>query len=240
MNLIASELAPKGVLRVGINLSNFLLVSGRKKNGDPKGIAPDLAAEIARDLDINVRYICFETPRELADAAVEQSWDIALIGREPERAQRINFTSAYIQIDATYLVFEESDIRNILDIDRVGVSVAVAEGTAYDLYLTRTLKNARLVRAGGLDGAYELFSGERVDALAGLRPALSENLRALNNARILDGGFTMVQQAIGVPVERTAGYDYLCAYIENAKASGLISTLISRYDVKGVTVAPCL
>ena len=240
MNLIASELAPKGVLRVGINLSNFLLVSGRKKNGDPKGIAPDLAAEIARDLDINVRYICFETPRELADAAVEQSWDIALIGREPKRAQRINFTGAYIQIDATYLVFEESDIRNILDIDRVGVSVAVAEGTAYDLYLTRTLKNARLVRASGLDGAYELFSGERLDALAGLRPALSENLRTLNNARILDGGFTMVQQAIGVPVERTAGYDYLCAYIENAKASGLISTLISRYDVKGVTVAPCL
>ena len=179
MNLIASELAPKGVLRVGINLSNFLLVSGRKKNGDPKGIAPDLAAEIARDLDINVRYMCFDTPRELADAAVEQSWDIALIGREPERAQRINFTGAYIQIDATYLVFEESDIRNILDIDRVGVSVAVAEGTAYDLYLTRTLKNARLVRAGGLDGAYELFCGERLDALAGLRPALSENLRAL-------------------------------------------------------------
>ena len=240
MNLIASELAPKGVLRVGINLSNFLLVSGRKKNGDPKGIAPDLAAEIARDLDINVRYICFDTPRELADAAVEQSWDIALIGREPERAQRINFTGAYIQIDATYLVFEESDIRNILDIDRVGVSVAVAEGTAYDLYLTRTLKNARLVRASGLDGAYELFSGERLDALAGLRPALSENLRTLNNARILDGGFTMVQQAIGVPVERTAGYDYLCAFTENAKASGLISTLISKYGVKGVTVAPCL
>ena len=240
MNLIASELAPKGVLRVGINLSNFLLVSGRKKNGDPKGIAPDLAAEIARDLDINVRYICFETPRELADAAVEQSWDIALIGREPERAQRINFTGAYIQIDATYLVFEESDIRNILDIDRVGVSVAVAEGTAYDLYLTRTLKNARLVRASGLDGAYELFSGERLDALAGLRPALSENLRALNNARILDGGFTVVQQAIGVPVERTTGYDYLSAYIENAKASGLISALISKYGVEGVTVAPCL
>ena len=240
MNLIASEVAPKGVLRVGINLSNFLLVSGRQRNGDPKGIAPDLAAEIARDLDIKARYICFDTPQEVADSAVKQLWDIAFIGHEPERGRLINFTAAYIHIDATYLVFEESNIRNILDIDRVGISVAVAGGTAYDLYLTRTLKNARLVRADGLDGAYELFSREKLDALAGLRPALLGNLKTRHNARILDGGFTIVRQAIGVPGERVAGHDYLCDYIEDAKASGLISRLISKHDVKGVVVAPCL
>ena len=240
LDTVISELAPTGILRVGINLANFLLVSGRKVNGDPDGIAPDLAVAIAEDLDVDICYVCFETPRELADAVVDQSWDIGLIGFEPARAQLIDFTAAYIQIESTYLVFKESDIETISDVDRDGVEIAVAAGTAYDLYLTRRLKNAKLVRAHGLEGAFNLFSRERLDALAGLRPGLLGNAKTLDNTKILDGGFTMVQQAIGIPARRTIGYSYLCAYVEDAKASGFIAELISRHDVEGISVASCV
>jgi polar amino acid transport system substrate-binding protein len=233
---LVAELAPTGVLRAGINLSNFLLVTGRAANGDPQGIAPDMAGEVAARLGVPVRLIPYESPGKLADAVAD--WDVGLIGAEPARAEQITFTVAYLEIDATYLVPAGSAIRTVDEVDRKGVRIAIAARSAYDLYLSRSLKNAELVRTNGLDASYELFVRERLDALAGLRPRLAQDVEKLPGARVLDGRFTAVQQAIGTPKARAASAAFLAAFVEEAKASGLVARLIQRHGVKGVDVAP--
>jgi len=184
---LVSELVPSGTLRAGINLANFLLVTGRSANGDPEGVAPDMAAEIAKRLGVPITYVPFDTPSELADAATDDAWDIGLIGAEPARAETIAFTAAYTEIEATYLVPAGSTLGGIEDVDREGVRIAVARGSAYDLFLSRNLERAELVRASGLDGSFDLFAGEKLDALAGLRPRLLSDAERLPGARILDG-----------------------------------------------------
>ena len=237
-NSAALELAPTGVLRVGINLANFLLVSGKTDEGEPLGVAPDLAAAIAKDLNVEHRFIGFDRPGELADAVVEAVWDIGLIGAEPDRARHIQFTSAYVEIEATYLIAGDSAIQTIVDVDRAGVRIAVAARSAYDLYLSRYLKRAELVRASSLEASYELFVNEELDALAGLKPRLLLDAERIPNARILDGRFTAVQQAIGTPMGRPDGFAYLCKYVERAKESGMIADLIARHNIEGLSVAP--
>jgi len=172
---IASELAPDGTLRVGINLGNILLVTGATSDGDPVGVAPDMGREIANRLGVDVSYVTFASPGEVADAGDRDEWDIALIAAEPKRAESIAFSTAYVEIEGTYLVPAGSPIQSIGDVDQPGVRIAVSNRAAYDLYLTRTLKHATLHRAEGLPGAVELFVAEKLDALAGLRPALNEN-----------------------------------------------------------------
>jgi polar amino acid transport system substrate-binding protein len=232
---VVAELAPNGVLRAGINLSNFLLVTGRAANGDPQGIAPDMAGEIAARLEVPLQLIAYESPGKLADAVAD--WDVGLIGAEPARAAQIAFSAAYLEIEATYLVPADSKIRSVDEIDRKGVRIAVAARSAYDLYLSRTLKNAELVHATGLDASYELFVREKLDALAGLRPRLVKDVHKLPGARVLEGRFTAVRQAVGTPKERVAGAAFLAAFIEEAKASGLVARLIERHGVHGVNVA---
>jgi polar amino acid transport system substrate-binding protein len=233
---LVAELAPAGVLRAGINLSNFLLVTGRAPNGDPQGIAPDMAGEVAARLGVPVRLIPYESPGKLADAVAD--WDVGLIGAEPARAEQITFTAAYLEIEATYLVPAGSTIRTVDEVDRKGVRIAIAARSAYDLYLSRSLRNAELVRTNGLDASYELFVRERLDALAGLRPRLAQDVEKLPGARVLEGRFTAVQQAIGTPKARAASAAFLAAFVEEAKTSGLVARLIQRHGVKGVNVAP--
>jgi polar amino acid transport system substrate-binding protein len=230
---IASELAPSGVLRAGINLSNPLLVTGRTAAGDPEGVSPDLSAAIAERLGLGISYVTFPTPGEVADAAETDSWDIGLIAAEAKRAETIAFTPAYTEIEATYLVPAGSPIKTIEEVDRPGIRIAVSGRSAYDLYLTRTLKHAELVRAQGLAGAVELFAAEKLDALAGLRPPLMENLEELPGGRILDGRFTAVQQAVGTQKRKTKAAAFLTEFVEEAKASGLIAELIDKHGVTG-------
>ena len=233
---VVAELAPNGVLRAGINLSNFLLVTGRAANGDPQGIAPDMAGEIAARLKMPLKLIAYESPGKLADAVAD--WDVGLIGAEPARAAHIAFSAAYLEIEATYLVPADSKIRSVEEIDHKGVRIAVAARSAYDLYLSRSIKNAELVHATGLDASYELFVREKLDALAGLRPRLVKDVQNLPGARVLEGRFTAVQQAVGTPKARVAAAAFLAAFIEEAKASGLVARLIERHGVRGVNVAP--
>ena len=235
---VRSELAPSGTLRAGINLANFLLVTGRTPDGDPEGVAPDMAAEIAGRLGVPIAYVPFATPSELADAAADDAWDIGLIGAEPARARTIAFTAAYTEIEATYLVATGSALRAIEDVDREGVRIAVAAGSAYDLFLSRSLEHAELVRASGLDGSFNLFVEQNLDALAGLRPRLLSDVERLPDARILDGKFTAVQQAVGTPRPRERGAAFLREFVEEAKASGLVQRLIDRHRVRGLSVAP--
>jgi polar amino acid transport system substrate-binding protein len=235
---VVSQLAPTGVLRAGINLSNFLLVTGKSPSGDPVGVAPDMAAEIAQRLGVPVKYAPFKTPGELADAAETGVWDIGLIGAEPQRAEKITFTAAYCEIEATYLVPAGSPLKVIADVDKPGIKIAVTGRAAYGLWLDRNIKAATLVKTDTLDSAYDKFVADKLDALAGLRPRLITDVKKLPGARILDGQFTAVQQAIGTARRNVAAAAWLRAFAEEAKASGLVARLIERHKVVGLSVAP--
>lgn len=228
-----SELSVSGTLRVGINLGNILLVTGASATGDPQGVAPDMAAAMGERLGVDVSYVTFATPGEVADAVERDEWDIGLIAAEPKRAEKIAFCDAYVEIEATYLVPEGSPLQSIEDVDQPGVRIAVSDRAAYDLYLTRTLGHAELYRAKGLAGAFELFVTEKLDALAGLVPALRENAENLPGSRVLGGRYTSVRQAVGTKPENTALKAFVAQFIAEAKASGLVAELIEKHGVKG-------
>jgi polar amino acid transport system substrate-binding protein len=235
---LVSQLAPTGVLRAGINLGNFLLVTGRSASGDPEGVAPDMAREIADRLGVKVKYVPYKTPGDLADAAGTGAWDIGLIGAEPQRAEIIAFTPAYVEIEATYLVPAGSPIKSVAEVDRPGIRIAVTGRSAYGLWLERNIKQAELVRSDTLDSAYEQFVRDKLEALAGLRPRLLTDVQKLPGARILDGQFSAVQQAVGTARRNAAGAAFLREVVEQAKASGLVARLIARHKVEGLSVAP--
>jgi polar amino acid transport system substrate-binding protein len=232
------ELAPTGVLRAGINLSNFLLVSGKGPTGDPEGVAPDMAAEIARRLGVPVTYVTFPRPGELADAVGGGAWDVGLIAAEPARAETIAFSPAYVEIEASYLVPAGSPLTSLEAVDRPGVRIAVTARAAYDLWLSRHIEHAELVRSESLDSAYQQFVDDQLDALAGLKPRLLQDLEKLPGARILEGRFTAVQQAVGTARTNETGAAFLRDFVEEAKASGLVARLIERHKVRGLSVAP--
>ena len=230
---VASELAPTGVLRAAINMGNFLLVTGTSPSGDPEGVAPDMAREVASRLGVPVAYAPYARPGELADAAESGVWDIGLIGAEPARAEKIAFTPAYVEIEATYLVPAGSPLKSVAEVDRADVRIAVTARSAYDLWLERNIKHAQLVRSEGGDATFKQFVDEKLDALAGLRPRLLEDVEKLPGARILDGQFTAVQQAVGTARKNTAGAAFLRNFVEEAKKSGLVARLIERHNVVG-------
>lgn len=233
-----AQLAPTGVLRAGINLSNFLLVTGRSEKSEPMGVAPDMAREIAAALGVPVHYVPFKTPGELGDQVGKGIWDIGLIGAEPQRAEKMQFTAAYVEIEATYMVPEGSPIKSIADVDKKGVRIAVSARSAYDLWLVNNIKNATLVQVSGLDAAYDKFMSDKLEVLAGLRPGLLKDVEKAPGTKILDGKFTAVQQAVGTAKANVEGAAFLADFVEKAKKSGLVQSFIDRHKVKGLSVAP--
>ena len=235
---IIDELAPTGVLRAGINLSNFLLVTGEADNGDPVGVSPDMAKEVADRLGVGVKYVTYPSPGPLGDDADADKWDIGNIGAEPQRAEKINFSAAYCEIEATYLVPAGSSIQSIADVDKPGNRIAVTGRAAYGLWLQNNIKNAELVLTDSLDEAFEVFERDKLEVLSGLRPRLITDVENMPGARILDGQFSAVQQAVGTPKKNSAATPWLAAFVEEAKASGFVASLIERHNVKGLSVAP--
>ena len=235
---IRSEIAPSGKLRVGLNHGNFLLVTPGSSATDPRGVASDVARELGRRLGVPVEFIKFDTAGKLGDGVKAGAWDVAFLGAEPQRAAEIAFTAAYLEIPSTYLVPAGSPIRSIAEVDREGVRIACADQSAYGLYLARTIKHAKLVMTQGLDSSFEAFVSQKLEALAGLKPRLLTDVQKLPGARILDGQFTAVQQAIGTAKNREASARFLRAFVEDVKASGIVAEAISRNGAQGVTVAP--
>ena len=235
---VAKELAPGGILRAAINLGNFLLVTGNSASGDPEGVAPDMARAIAERLGVQLKLVPFKTPGEIADAAGIGVWDIGLIGAEPARAEKIAFSPAYVEIEATYLVPAGSKLRTVAEVDRPGIRIAVSARSAYDLWLVRNIKHAELVHAEGIEASFDLFVKQKLDALASLKPRLLTDVERLPGARILEGKFTAVQQAVGTAKANAAGAAFLRDFVEEAKASGFVAGLIARHRVAGLSVAP--
>ena len=233
-----AELAPSGKLRVGINHSNFLLVTPGSPFGAPKGIAPDLALELGKRAGLPLEWVSFDAAGKLADAVKDAAVDVGFLGNEAQRADVIAFSPAYVELPVTYLVPEGSSIRSLADVDRAGVRIAVSTRSAYDLYLSRNLKHAQLARAEGIPASVKLFVDQRLEALAGLKPGLMDEAAKIRGSRLLDGQVTAVQQSIGAPKRRQAVADYLRAFVEDAKRSGLVARLIEKCGVKGINVAP--
>ena len=236
---VVAELAPTGVLRAAINMGNFLLVTGKAPSGDPSGVSADIAAAIAARLGVPVKYVPYAKPGEIADDAEKGLWDIGNIGAEPQRAAVINFTAAYCEIEATYLVPAGSPIRGVGEVDQPGKRLAVTARSAYGLWLENNIKKAELVQFDSADAAVKAFVDEKMDAYAGLRPALGALSEKLPGSRILDGQFSAVQQAVGTPKKNTAGFAFLRDFVEEAKRSGIVASLIERHGVTGrLSVAP--
>jgi polar amino acid transport system substrate-binding protein len=236
---ILAQLAPTGVLRAGINMGNFLLVTGRSADGGPEGVSPSMARAIADKLGVPVKYVPYARPSELADAAGTGAWDIGLIGAEPQRAEKIAFTAAYCEIEATYLVPPGSPITAIDQVDRPGNRIVSSAGAAYTLWLERNIKRAELVLVpGGGGAAFKAFLDQKQEVYAGLRPGLLTDVETLPGARILDGQFMAVQQAIGTARANTVGAAFLHDFVEQAKASGLVAGFIAQHKVRGLSVAP--
>ena len=220
---IRTDLAPSGKLRVGINFGNPLLTARDPVTRAPSGIALDLALELGRRLGVPVEIVSYETAGALAESAANGEWEVGFLGAEPQRANEIDFTAAYLEIEATYLVPPGSTLQAVADVDRDGIRVMVSAKSAYDLYLMRNLRHASLSRAEGQQGSFKAFVEAKYDALAGLRPQLAKDAVKLPGSRLLEGRFTAVQQAVGTPKGHAAGAQYLCEYVEDIKAAGRVT-----------------
>jgi polar amino acid transport system substrate-binding protein len=234
---LRSEFAPTGTLRVGLNMSNFLLTRTDPASGKPLGVAHDLGQELARRLGLPIQFVPHPNPGALADAANKNIWDVGFLGAEPQRANEIDFTAAYVEIESTYLVPAGSALKHANEVDRKGIRIIVPAKAAYELYLSRTINHAELIKEAGADASFKRFVDEKFDALAGLKPRLISDQAKLPGSVIVEGSFTAVQQAAGVPKGRANAAKYLAAFIEDVKASGLVAKAITENQVVGLSIA---
>jgi len=235
---VRAQLAPHGVLSAAVYLGNFLLVTGRSSSGEPTGIAPEICRAIAKRLDVQLDLTGYETQDEVVDAAASGRCGIVLVGSDPARAQRVTFTPAYAELEATYLVPIDSPIQNISQVDQPGVRIASFFKSAYDHWLQRNLKHATLVHADSLQASNELFISEKLDALAGLKTGLVTFSKKVPGSRVLDGQFTGIQQAVATNKTNVEAVEFLSACVEEFIRSGLVTSLIEQYKVQGLAAAP--
>ena len=236
--IIQKQLAPKGHLRAAINLSNFLLVTGKEDNGDPKGVSPDMARALAHELGVDIELISFSRPGELADAIFEDKWDIGNIANEPERAKSINFSFPYTLIESTFLVRKNLNFSTIKDIDKEGIRIAVAERSAYDLWLTENIKKADLIRAKSIDQSFLIFQENQYEVLAGLRPKLIEDIEKTSDCLILDDSFTYINQCIGSKPNNLEAASFINKFIKKNIENGFVESLLKKYNVLGKLSLP--
>lgn len=232
-----AELTSTGKLRAGINFQNQLLTT-LGPNGEQGGVAVEFARELAHRLAVPLEIIPYKSAGALADSVTTGAWEISVLGDEPERAKVIAFAPPLTEIEATYLVPAGSPIRGISEVDRPGIRIVSPAKSAYDLYLSRSIKNAQLVQIAGSKAAREHFVREKIEVLAGLRPILLEVAPTLPGSRILEGNFTVVRHTVGTPRGRDAAAAYLRDLVEEVKASGLVAKWIEKSGVKGLCVAP--
>jgi polar amino acid transport system substrate-binding protein len=237
-DIIIEQLAPKGYLRAAINLSNFLLVTGTDDQGNPEGVSPDLAKALANELNIEYKLIPFKRPGELADAVIDDVWDIGNIANESERAKSITFSHPYTLIESTFLVRESSKINSLKDVDKKDVRIAVAERSAYDLWLTENIKNAELIRAKSIDLSFKIFEDNSYEVLAGLKPRLIDDLKNTKNCKILPGAFTFIKQCIGSKPGNPEAEKFINNVIEKNTKNGFIESLLLKHNVLGKLSVP--
>jgi polar amino acid transport system substrate-binding protein len=235
---LVKEIAPTGKLRAAINLGNAVLA--QKGADGPKGVSVDLARELARRLGVPIELVTFEAAGKVFEGIKAGSVDLAFIAIEPVRAAEIEFSSAYVLIEGGYMVPKDSALKAIEEVDRPGIKIAVGLNSAYDLFLTRTIKNAQVVRAhtGGGEAMIELFLRDKLDVVAGVKPVLVEYAKTNAAMRVMDGRFMVIQQSMGLPKGRTAAARYVRTFVEDVKAAGFVADALKRSNQTDATVAP--
>jgi polar amino acid transport system substrate-binding protein len=231
-------LAPSGVLRVALNFGNPVLVQRDPATGEGRGVTPAIARELARRLGTQLAFVPFDAAGKVFEALQRDAWDVAFLAIDPKRAAEIEFTPPYVIIEGGYAVRRDSPLRVVDDVDRPGVRIAVARDSAYDLYLSRTIKQAQIVRAPSGEDSVAMFDGDRLDVLAGVKSPLAKLAQARGNLRVMDGRFMAIEQAMGVPKARAAGAAYLRGMLEELKASGFVADELAKSGQHDARVAP--
>ena len=236
---LAAALAPTGVLRAAINLGNPILAGTDPSSGAARGVSVDLARELGRQLGVGVELVVFDGAAKSVDAVVQERADVGFFAIDPLRGADIAFTDAYLLIEGAYLVRADSPCQANEDVDRAGTTVAVGQGSAYDLFLSRELKAASFVRVPGADQVVETLKAGGADVAGGIRQVLVEVAGRTPGLRVLPGRFMVIRQAMGLARSHPpAAAAALSAFVEEMKACGFIAEAIARHAVAGATVAP--
>lgn len=242
MNRFAPDLvrafAPTGALRASINLGNPIL-AGRDADGQARGVSVDLARAFAERLGVALELVVFDTAGKSVDAVRAEQADVGFFAIDPLRGEGIRFTAPYVLIEGCYLVRADSPVQSNAEVDTAGRTVMVGKGSAYDLYLTRELKAATILRAPSSLAVVPSFLDERAEVAAGVKQQLEADAARLGGLRLLPGCFMVIQQAMGVPAGRgEAAQAALAAFVEQMKASGFVADALQRHGIQGAAVAP--
>lgn len=229
---IIKKIAPTGVLRIGVNMSNFLLVNSKDKLGVIDGVSPGIGKKLAKELNISFEIVQFANPGLLADAVDNNEWDIGNIASEKERGKTIDFSDPYVNIDANFLFREEDNFKNNNDIDQSGIKIAVFERSAYDLWLTENFKKAELIRVNSIEESHNLFKENKVNILAGLKPKLIDEMKKNNNYEMIQSPFTYIKQSIGIKKGNPEVLDFINKFISNKIKEGYIKSLLQQHNVQ--------
>jgi polar amino acid transport system substrate-binding protein len=232
------ELAPAGRLRAAINFGNTVLAQKDPVSGEPRGVSAALARELGRRLGVPVDFVLYDAAGKVTAAARSGAWDVAFLAIDPARAADISFTPAYVLIEGGYVVRKDSPLRAIGEFDREGVRIAVGEGSAYHLYLKRSLKKATLVAVSTSGDCVQYFLGANLEAAAGVKQSLVRIATDHPELRLIEGRFMVIEQAMGTPQGRPAGASYLRGFIEEMKASGFVARELQRSGQTDAAVAP--
>ena len=236
---ILAAFTPTGTLRASINLGNPILANTDPATGAPGGVSVDLARAFAQRLGVGIELRVFDTAGKSVQAVTDEQADIGFFAVDPLRGAGIAFTAPYVLIEGCYLVRDASPLRANEDVDRAGRSVVVGQGSAYDLYLTRELRHATIVRAPSSPAVVATFIEQQADVAAGVKQQLEADAERLGGLRLLDGRFMVIQQAMGTPKGRgPAAAKFLAAFVEEMKASGFVASALARHGIHGATVAP--
>ena len=237
---ILNSFAPTGILRVGINLGNPLLAGLDKKTGEPKGITVDIANHIASGLSLPIAFTCYQMAGATVEAVKSGDVDLVFVAIDPVRGADISYTPAYIQIEGAYMVKDSSPLTQNEEVDAVGNEIVVGKGSAYDLYLTREIKQASLLRSANSQAVVDDFMSGTGNVAAGVKQQLESDAQRYDGLRMLPGRFMVINQAIGTPkarsnFEKTTAY--LSSVIQELKTSGFVADSMQRHDVQGAKVA---
>lgn len=237
---LRAEMAPSGTLVMAVNYGNIVHTQRDPAGGPPRGVAPELARELAKRLGVPIRYVTYEIAGKMADAATEGTWDLAFLAVDPARAETIAFSAPYVLIQGTYLVNQDAPMRSVGDFDRPGLKIGVGLKSAYDLHLSRVLKNAELVRYPTSQAAIDAFVAGKdgLGAAAGVKQALAVAARKDARFRVVDGAYMSIDQAAGVPKTRPQAARYLSDFVEEMKASGFVARKLAESGNADATVAP--
>lgn len=236
---LVTAFAPTGRLRASINLGNPILANKQPMTDLPMGVSIDLAQAFANRLGVELELVVFDTAGKSVDAVKNERADIGFFAIDPLRGAEISFTAAYVLIEGAYLVREDSPIRKNAEVDRTGCRVTVGSGSAYDLYLSRELKQAQIVRAASSPAVVDTFVAKGLDVAAGVKQQLQADALRISGLRLLPGRFMVIEQAMGTPKSRGMdAADFLSQFIEDMKATGLVAHALERHGIQGATVAP--